>query len=733
MKKIVFIIVVLLLSIEGFAQRAPLTRNRTLVPSLVSDTVHATKAKIVTAEVDTVKPVGIKWQNGYYQTSPTEVDIVAKLSGTNFVRAADTTALKAISSDSVQMVYLNGYTSSSLVGGGFFIKKRKSDYPLNSITTFEANQVSGDSVWVREEYLQRNIVYARWGGTIKDSDVLASAVANQTAINNASLVASLSGGTVWIDENLYVGGLRVVDSLGLLAIRSNCTYDGGGVINIVSNLRNQSYHPNGWRLFYGDSVVNVTMKNLTINGNAQNNLAWATSSTMTQIQINEGEDISFSNITQLDNPGRNGIVVGTGSGVAKNVRIENCVFRNFGYAIPNNNQSDMSVLYLVGTNMLVNNNLFTNDNAFSVATNGYGVCAIEFHGNNSVISHNSITNVECGIIITSAETDIGDVVASNNSIESIKLGIFIDAFSGKTTDNVTVSNNLIHLVTKTTNSSYGFGIQLTNTSGTIRNVSLSTNKILIDTSATGALTEGINISSGQNVDVANNIITGKFRYGIAMSVQAATGLLSNLRIVGNRIEGLAASGITLYSETNLSGLSIEQNFIKIPAKADETSLSDNGINLGSSGGRITDLRIAGNIVDAGAIPASKYVVAPIDSFFNRSIQPNLYWMYQADSITGGTWDTKDDLIQISDPDTNAYFKVVSVSGARASQSWAGTSVYSVGMWVKTSATKYLECIVGGTSGSVEPNPSTLGARVVDGTVVWRYRSATTAVFTNIGN
>jgi hypothetical protein len=108
-------------------------------------------------------------------------------------------------------------------------------------------------------------------------------------------------------------------------------------------------------------------------------------------------------------------------------------------------------------------------------------------------------------------------------------------------------------------------------------------------------------------------------------------------------------------------------------------------------------------------------------------------MYQADSITGGTWDTKDDLIQISDPDTNAYFKVVSVSGARASQSWAGTSVYSVGMWVKTSATKYLECIVGGTSGSVEPNPSTLGARVVDGTVVWRYRSATTAVFTNIGN
>jgi hypothetical protein len=71
------------------------------------------------------------------------------------------------------------------------------------------------------------------------------------------------------------------------------------------------------------------------------------------------------------------------------------------------------------------------------------------------------------------------------------------------------------------------------------------------------------------------------------------------------------------------------------------------------------------------------------------------------------------------------------SGGVASLTWAAATAYTAGVtgqWAKTASGKVLECIVGGTSGSIEPTPTTLGEVIVDGTAQWIYRAATVAAF-----
>jgi hypothetical protein len=60
-------------------------------------------------------------------------------------------------------------------------------------------------------------------------------------------------------------------------------------------------------------------------------------------------------------------------------------------------------------------------------------------------------------------------------------------------------------------------------------------------------------------------------------------------------------------------------------------------------------------------------------------------------------------------------------------SWAASTAYAVGDWRRTASGKILECTTAGTSGTVEPAPTTINEVVVDGTVTWVYRASGIAV------
>jgi hypothetical protein len=77
--------------------------------------------------------------------------------------------------------------------------------------------------------------------------------------------------------------------------------------------------------------------------------------------------------------------------------------------------------------------------------------------------------------------------------------------------------------------------------------------------------------------------------------------------------------------------------------------------------------------------------------------------------------------------------VCTVAGSSSSATWAATTAYTVGQWVKLSGGQVLECVTAGTSGSAEPAYTTLGATIADGTVSWVARASTSATFVPLPN
>lgn len=66
--------------------------------------------------------------------------------------------------------------------------------------------------------------------------------------------------------------------------------------------------------------------------------------------------------------------------------------------------------------------------------------------------------------------------------------------------------------------------------------------------------------------------------------------------------------------------------------------------------------------------------------------------------------------------------------------WATSTAYTKGQWIKLSGGEVLECTTAGTShGSTEPAaPGSLGGTVSDGTVTWTLRSSTSVAWKEFG-
>src|SRR5690606_16998328 len=120
------------------------------------------------------------------------------------------------------------------------------------------------------------------------------------------------------------------------------------------------------------------------------------------------------------------------------------------------------------------------------------------------------------------------------------------------------------------------------------------------------------------------------------------------------------------------------------------------------------------------------VTTSAGTVFDVSITPAQRSIAYADSDPGyGCYNIGGTVFNVSNATSGQHaFKYVTSAGAGSSAQWAATAAYRKGAWIRTSTNKVLECIVPGTSGSVEPTSSTLGEELTDGEVTWIYRSAT---------
>lgn len=140
----------------------------------------------------------------------------------------------------------------------------------------------------------------------------------------------------------------------------------------------------------------------------------------------------------------------------------------------------------------------------------------------------------------------------------------------------------------------------------------------------------------------------------------------------------------------------------------------------------------GNVITEGSndfLLATAYTggSGAVDSVFRFS-QRGVRSGYVAASPTRGVWERGAQVLSNVAAASTSPGWVCTTAGGASSATWAATTAYTAGSYIKTAAGKVMECVVAGTSGGAEPTLTTINEWVTDGTVTWAYRSATSAVF-----
>lgn len=77
--------------------------------------------------------------------------------------------------------------------------------------------------------------------------------------------------------------------------------------------------------------------------------------------------------------------------------------------------------------------------------------------------------------------------------------------------------------------------------------------------------------------------------------------------------------------------------------------------------------------------------------------------------------------------------VQTANGALSAATWAASTAVTAGAWWKLADGRVIRYLTAGTTGSTEPNPSTVGESGADGTASWQYMSATSGTVSALGN
>lgn len=216
------------------------------------------------------------------------------------------------------------------------------------------------------------------------------------------------------------------------------------------------------------------------------------------------------------------------------------------------------------------------------------------------------------------------------------------------------------------------------------------------------------------------------------------------------IEGARSAVLMDFGNENfaINGLSTQDTWTNSGAAAAVLVSSQNGFNTGSIAG-VTAARgsksattVNQRMISVGTLNVGTDIkvgtnndpsgfsspVAALDGIVRGSVGALLVAEVSGLPIRG-VWPRGAQLWYSSAAAAGSPGWVCTTAGALAnSTAWAATTAYTQGSWRKTSTGKVFEVKIAGTSSGSEPTATTLGEEVVDGTVTWIYRSATTAVF-----
>ncbi len=586
---------------------------------------------------------------------------------------------------------------------------------------------------------------------------------DSTAIQAALDAAAAAGKDLFVPEGTYLLSTRQDTYSGTKAliivptgVDIKISGEGIGSKFTIPNSFSGTGASEDYSFFWSSSASDhgkIEICGIHIDGNAENNLVIDSSTNVRRgygFRLIAGDEFYCHDCHFTSMAGRNVLnIAGTVSPASWNVtRIINNSFVDCGGAIAGNeNQSDHSTIYMEAIQSIITGNYFNNTNTAFDPIGGSPACtvtAIEEHSEHAVVGFNNISNYGYGMISVGSVADGAySQMFIGNVLRGMK-GNSIGLYSGAPLRRTAFYYNTVEVDNSTYSGGNGFFQSTLNavTTNAIEDLRIIGNRFVFK-KATAATTSlyGVYVTAASSLLISDNYFENCQASGIALDAHASTLGIENAVIENNTFKDCGLHSINARPwaitirnpDTNkvFRNIKVRSNLIMAtPQAAGSSPLLSRGIVV-IGGGHLQDIEIE-TPDTRGTIQRGQRVTFSTTTNNKNVVQvPKRVVLAKASSPIRGYFEIDGETVIHSDPTTgeNAV-RVVKTEGSASEATWAGTTAYTVGQWIKTSANKTLECTVAGTSSGVEPTPSTLGEQVTDGTVTWLYKDTVVAALSN---
>lgn len=417
--------------------------------------------------------------------------------------------------------------------------------------------------------------YPQWWGAVLDG-----ATDNTVAMQRALVAAGVSGGTVFLSK-----GTSIVSPTTTvrLVVASNTVVEGDGPDSVLKIKNNAGDYACIFGAFDNStSVSDVLFRNFKIDQNATGNTTCAINSGNALIAQNAirfyiGSNIHVRSVI-FDSCCAVNTIALNGSSTLERFSVKDCYFR--WVATTGTLNYDNSTIYANGADHEIVGN------TFETAIASGARAAIETHTGPSVVTANRIDGYLDGINIVGedAGTPISNCLnVYGNTISNVTRGIRGWSITGRTTRDISISNNIISInqVTRAiTDQCCGIELyNLTGLDGAYEDVSITDNIITHEeelpagrTWTNPAQTAGINCYQRGNVTglvIDGNIVKNAPVSGIKVG-SATTGLPKDVRLTNNVVINFGQNTVVtadfraafFFAATELRDLVIEGNMIR---------------------------------------------------------------------------------------------------------------------------------------------------------------------------
>ncbi|MEK0179784.1 MAG: hypothetical protein EAZ78_10265 [Oscillatoriales cyanobacterium] len=391
--------------------------------------------------------------------------------------------------------------------------------------------------------------------SVKELGAIGNNIADDTkAIQKAiDAVFKAGGGVVFFPSGTYKVTINSARSQAIV-IRAQVTLKGTDRRDSIIKLADQQGNYNSIMAgeTYESDLSNFSMYDLTIDGNATNNIVVNERDFLQQkeryaLRIYVGSKIRIYRCIFRDQSNVNTITI-NGEKTVSDVAIIDNVFEQIGGGF---SDYDHSTIYGHGKRMQIYKNIFYSRNG--AGTNGART-AIETHGDEYIVKKNVISGFANGMNITGYAKSSKNQIINDNIIKDAHTGIILWSYfdSGNTTNpsliDCTVANNKISLNVNDWRGLWGdapsTGIKLdANSDAPMTNVNIVNNQIIFaNFSGRGRLSDrlaaGISLWRkaapavvSENINISNNLVENSLGSGIYISMPVKGGEISKNTIV----------------------------------------------------------------------------------------------------------------------------------------------------------------------------------------------------------